>query len=498
MTHTLYALLLILLVGSELAAQNTEWSLAFGDAGDQAARGLYELENGDVLVLVGELPNPQVLNYQAYFYLLDEAGQLRESHRLPHFTSQNPQHLLARNDDSFVVGGAAIQFSGNEFPYLMEVDRRGNARWMMFADSLFAAHNLYAGQVKDIDPLPNGGYLVTGLGIELGFPSVQHDCLIRVGPTGEAEAMWVGTVGAGAFPEASTVLSDSTALLIGNAADQEGEERYGYISRVNIYTGERQQKRYTTSEGSYRFWDIDRDEMGATLVSGVHYRTEQTAGILTLKVNEDLEGAVPNTRALTNWSVAVGSDLLPLPNGEWLLAGTASGGLPPEARTNEGIIATAPASGEITFLETFAEDNTQGSYLSGAIPGRDRDYILACGTSLHWSDPNRNNEAWVLKIACRTGETVAFDEDPGIGLYPNPTTRFLNLNLTELESCLSPFADIDIRVFDGLSREIDVPFVVTQHGLRLNLEKIGAGNYFVQVLLDGRIQQALKFTKISN
>jgi hypothetical protein len=492
-------LTLILLTFTHLQSQEAAWQRTFGGPGDQSACGIHEMDNGDILVLVNERPDPTRIDFSARLYSLDASGNLLQDIWIPSFRSNRPRKMIAHNDSTFLIGGAGMGMTDFEYPYLMEIDARANVSWQVLYDSLYQDMGFREGVLQDIDPLPGGGYLLTTMGLEweMGQLPVWHDCLIRVDERGKPVSAWSAPLGPGGFPETGAVVSDSIAYLVGNSGDMAGEARHGYVARINFLNGNRTQRSFASEGKTWEFRDVEVVGEGRALITGARLENGQTAGILLLEIDDQLNPIRELSNPTSEWYPAVGADLLPLPYGEWALVGTATNQQGSGEESSEAFLATVRNSGDLVFAGTFAEAGTWGSSFS-AVEASSNGYFLACGTSLNWNDPQKSNEAWVVKVECRSDGSQLMPASQGVVAYPNPTSGNLNLDWLELESCISPNARPEVEIFDATGRRISLPTTSTLHGMQLRTHNLASGTYWIRLSGENGLQRTVKFIKAKN
>ncbi|MEM0999423.1 MAG: T9SS type A sorting domain-containing protein [Bacteroidota bacterium] len=491
-------LALFLIVG-RVTAQDDGWVRTFG--GPRAQNSLqFHLRSDGVSVVFGqENPEAGIFFKSIKWYRIAANGDLLSEVDLYGFGNTLCRDMLALSDDRFwVVGGSARGTETDYRPFLLEVNSYGERQWQRMYEYLGtgtdSAYNPL-GEVSDIDRMPDGDVLLSGFGIRR-IPPVRWLNLMRVDDKGNIKWHRIDS-------------SQQINNLIRSAVDGNGNIYTTTWGRVELASPPVTflTKRNANGEVLWRkqlvdrseemlIWDIIvNDRAEAILVGEV---PEGQSGQLALLLRIDSAGDVRQFERIQvdNWPFSRVLSVVQAADGGYVLGGDVEGiptnGAPPIdawirklhpgfGREWERVFAIGPGTTDMIISTKLSESGE----------------VLACGSSLDWSDLNKGADCLLLRLGAN-GDLAANEcarEVSKTILFPNPAHESTFLQISDAEPCIWDSDKYSVQLYDLLGREIVVPQVVVSGKLRLDLARVQMGGYVVQIARDGEVIDHLKLVK---
>lgn len=163
-----------------------------------------------------------------HVFKIDSKGnvQWRETYRMP--KSYYLRCILQVSDGGYLLGGSSTTFDGDirflsksqSMAFLIKINSKGKIKWekKSFVPQSFS--------VNDIQPCPDGGYLLGGLGLREN--RITDFCIMKI--NSKMQLQWRKYYGGSKVDAISNIVSnpDGTFVLAGTTKSMDGDVKSGY------------------------------------------------------------------------------------------------------------------------------------------------------------------------------------------------------------------------------------------------------------------------------
>ena len=138
---------------------NLLWAKRIGGVGDEYAKSLIELENGNIM-LFGSTQNFGSIEGSLFLMKLNNLGEIGWSYSYGGPDNDSPKDFVSTSDGGFVMGAYSESFSTFSKYLLMRTDSTGNIRW----SNTYGGYFSHAGNGNVLQTF-DGGFLMNGYAV---------------------------------------------------------------------------------------------------------------------------------------------------------------------------------------------------------------------------------------------------------------------------------------------------------------------------------------------
>lgn len=211
---------------------HSEWERTFEGSGDDSFRDVLRTGDGGFL-LVGSTESEGVGKSDGWIVKTDSGGDVQWSTTVGGPEAENFQSVVDTPDGNYLVVGETRSFdtSGNvdNDGWVVKVEDDGNVLWNKTFDTG------HVDSFSDIVPATDGGYIVGGYS-RFGFNGLPSGWYHKINSNGTTEwTEFAGSAGHSEYIEDIEPLQDGGYLLTGFSDD--GESRNGWIRKIDRSRG---------------------------------------------------------------------------------------------------------------------------------------------------------------------------------------------------------------------------------------------------------------------
>ena len=450
-----------------------------------------------------------------FLWKMDESGKLEWQKTFGGSGSDYLYSASLTKDGGYILGGSSDSpKSGNKLEdgfgnmdfWIIKLDPSGEEEWQL---TLGGIGN---DQLQSIQQTPDGGFIIGGSSdsspiqnqegeiignkLEEGRGSFDY-WIIKLSANGEID--WEKTLGGMFADQLKSILitedgylagGTSNSLVSGNKVAQNLGMNDYWVIKLNEQ-GEQQWQRSYGGEGDESLAQILETENGFILAGSSNSKTSENkksdsingTDFWVLEIDKQGEPLWDNTYDIGQWDILV--NITKNQDNSFLLGGYASsetlGKRTDSKGINDYVAIKINHRGEMLWSKTIGGNGTD--QLKGLTQTRDGGYILAGNSDSKKSDDKDKasiggNDYWVVKLG---NEKKQAEERQLIEIYPNPTTQYTNIIISE------EFKEAEVQVFNLNGQKLQskkLPYRSTP----VDLQGYPPGIYIFKIIVDGKME----------
>ncbi|MEM6271261.1 MAG: T9SS type A sorting domain-containing protein [Bacteroidota bacterium] len=489
-----YTILWLTLLSSAVSAQEAGWLRTFGGIGGQVTVALHVQENGELLILAEDTPDPASYYNFLRWYRVSPSGQLLGEKMMFGFGNTYPKAMLAISDDRFlIVGGSAVGSETDFKQFLTEIDASGERRWQKrYPHPGLDPRRPPNGYFLSIDPLPQGDLFLAGVSVNILPPKRWLD-LMRVDDRGNVVWHRVDSTSLRFnYHVRSTTDVAGNCYVLTSGTPGIGGEWTSYISKWTASGNKLWQKQLTVPSPSLWVEDMIVNRDGDLVMVGATAKDQFGQAPFVMKYSPLKDEFAVHLPEVPNWSYGKLSSVRQTADGGYLLGG-ALRNVPTTGfhRVDLWVLKLHAGFG-IEWSTEMGIGGNEYEEITGAVTAGEWG-IFAAGYHLNYGSAV-DNEILALRVNT-AGDTLASACDFAARravAYPNPAGDFALIGLEENGDCPVSAADWEISVYDPLGRRKSVPHLVVNGKFRLDLGGLASAVYFISLKNEEGIKKTIR------